>query len=88
MQGKERTHMWLPEPKEEGEGAEEVCASDEEEEDADEEAKHQKQAEFLAELTKYLRGEYCYCIWCGYAYADGEQLRRSCPGPTREDHDE
>ncbi|CAL4068384.1 unnamed protein product, partial [Meganyctiphanes norvegica] len=39
-------------------------------------------------LTSYLRDTYFYCIWCGTAYNNTEDLNSNCPGKTREDHDE
>lgn len=37
-------------------------------------------------LTKYLREKYFYCIWCGAAYDDDDDLRDNCPGRTRDNH--
>ncbi|KAG7197145.1 hypothetical protein KM043_007231 [Ampulex compressa] len=37
-------------------------------------------------LTKYLRDKHFYCIWCGVAYDDQDDLRDNCPGNTRNDH--
>ncbi|CAH2249586.1 G patch domain-containing 11 [Pelobates cultripes] len=38
-------------------------------------------------LTSYLRGEHFYCVWCGTAYQDENDLCANCPGNTSEDHD-
>ncbi|XP_072246496.1 G patch domain-containing protein 11 [Leuresthes tenuis] len=38
-------------------------------------------------LTSYLRGIHFYCIWCGTAYNDEEDLCSNCPGDTAADHD-
>lgn len=38
-------------------------------------------------LTSYLRGEHFYCIWCGTAYQDEDDLSANCPGDTSDDHD-
>ncbi|XP_018419077.1 PREDICTED: G patch domain-containing protein 11 isoform X2 [Nanorana parkeri] len=38
-------------------------------------------------LTSYLRDKHFYCIWCGTAYQDEEDIDSSCPGTTSEDHD-
>ncbi|XP_066451975.1 G patch domain-containing protein 11 isoform X2 [Eleutherodactylus coqui] len=43
--------------------------------------------EKLQILTSYLRGQHLYCIWCGTAYQDEEDLQSNCPGDTSEDHD-
>nr|XP_011712179.1 G patch domain-containing protein 11 [Macaca nemestrina] len=43
--------------------------------------------EKLQILTSYLREEHLYCIWCGTAYEDKEDLSSNCPGPTSADHD-
>ena len=53
----------------------------------------EEEEEFSAEeklhiLTGYLRSQYFYCLWCGFSYADSDELKNSCPGPTREDHDD
>ncbi|XP_022429792.1 G patch domain-containing protein 11 isoform X3 [Delphinapterus leucas] len=47
----------------------------------------QKVLEKLQILTSYLREEHLYCIWCGTAYEDKEDLSSNCPGPTSADHD-
>ncbi|XP_051945563.1 G patch domain-containing protein 11-like [Xyrauchen texanus] len=39
-------------------------------------------------LTSYLRGVHFYCIWCGTAYNDEEDLGLNCPGDTAADHDD
>ncbi|XP_026133587.1 G patch domain-containing protein 11 [Carassius auratus] len=39
-------------------------------------------------LTSYLRGAHFYCIWCGTAYNDEEDLGSNCPGDTAADHDD
>uniref|UniRef100_A0A8D0L9T9 G patch domain-containing protein 11 n=1 Tax=Sphenodon punctatus TaxID=8508 RepID=A0A8D0L9T9_SPHPU len=43
--------------------------------------------EKLQILTAYLREEHLYCIWCGTAYEDPEDLSSSFPGDTSADHD-
>ncbi|XP_063978639.1 G patch domain-containing protein 11 [Diachasmimorpha longicaudata] len=42
--------------------------------------------EKLEILTKYLRDNYFYCIWCCAAYGSNEDLKDNCPGNTRSDH--
>uniref|UniRef100_A0A673GKY2 G patch domain-containing protein 11 n=1 Tax=Sinocyclocheilus rhinocerous TaxID=307959 RepID=A0A673GKY2_9TELE len=37
-------------------------------------------------LTSYLRGLHFYCIWCGTAFNDEEDLSSNCPGDTAADH--
>ncbi|CAM9217898.1 unnamed protein product, partial [Discosporangium mesarthrocarpum] len=44
--------------------------------------------EKLAACLEYLRCVHQFCLYCGCAYADEEDLASSCPGPSREDHDE
>ncbi|XP_073689746.1 G patch domain-containing protein 11 [Garra rufa] len=39
-------------------------------------------------LTSYLRGVHYYCIWCGTAYNDDDDLSSNCPGDTAADHDD
>ena len=31
---------------------------------------------------------YHYCIYCGIKYESEDELRKQCPGPFLEDHDE
>ncbi|XP_077438217.1 G patch domain-containing protein 11 isoform X2 [Vanacampus margaritifer] len=38
-------------------------------------------------LTSYLRGIHFYCIWCGTAYNDEEDLSSNCPGDTAAEHE-
>lgn len=42
----------------------------------------------LQVLTSYLRGVHVYCIWCGTAFNDEEDLSSNCPGDTAADHDD
>ncbi|KAM9316762.1 G patch domain-containing protein 11 [Gastrophryne carolinensis] len=58
------------------------------EEDNDEvQAEELSTFEKLQIMTSYLRGEHFYCIWCGTAYKDDEDMNSNCPGDTSEDHD-
>ena len=55
--------------------------------------KYSKYGEFIPEeqlqmITEYLRSQYLYCLWCGITFSDLEDMNDSCPGLTREDHDE
>ena len=55
--------------------------------------KYVNSGEFLPEeklqmITEYLRSQYLYCLWCGITFSDLEDMNSSCPGLTREDHDE
>ena len=61
---------------------------EQEEDDEDEEGCEFEPHEMLEMLTRYLRGEHVYCIWCGTSFEDEGDLGRNCPGSTREDHDE
>ncbi|CAD7680192.1 unnamed protein product [Nyctereutes procyonoides] len=72
------------------------CLGLEEETDQEEE-KEQDEDDYKSEdlnileklqiLTGYLREELLYCIWCGTASEDKEDLSSNCPGPTAADHD-
>ena len=44
--------------------------------------------EKLISLTGYLREKYFYCVWCGVAFNDLEDLNNNCPGDTNELHDD
>ncbi|KAM3932427.1 G patch domain-containing protein 11 [Leptodactylus fuscus] len=62
---------------------------DSETEEDEDEVKEQELStlEKLQILTSYLRGQHLYCIWCGTAYQDEEDIQSNCPGDTSEDHD-
>ncbi|XP_012971482.1 G patch domain-containing protein 11 isoform X2 [Mesocricetus auratus] len=67
---------------------EETEEEEEEEQDEDEHMSEDMSAlEKLQILTGYLREEHLYCIWCGTAFEDKEDLSSNCPGPTSADHD-
>ncbi|XP_075718928.1 G patch domain-containing protein 11 [Rhinoderma darwinii] len=68
---------------------EEDSETEEEKEDDDDEVPEQEIStmEKLQILTSYLRGQHVYCIWCGTAYEDEEDMQSNCPGDTSEDHD-
>lgn len=67
---------------------EETEKEEEEEQDEDEYTSEDLSVlEKLQILTNYLREEHLYCIWCGTAYNDKEDLSSNCPGPTSADHD-
>jgi len=61
---------------------------DVEEEKEEEEEEEMETSEKLTALTAYLREEHFYCIWCGTAYNDGDDLESNCPGGTAADHDD
>ncbi|KAJ3047188.1 hypothetical protein HK097_000153 [Rhizophlyctis rosea] len=42
----------------------------------------------LEQVTTYLRNKHFYCLWCGCAYRDADELKDLCQGPTRDDHDD
>ncbi|XP_061601045.1 G patch domain-containing protein 11 [Cololabis saira] len=65
---------------------------EEEEEEEEEEEKEEEIVELtsfdkLQIITSYLRGVHFYCIWCGTAYNDEEDLLSNCPGDTAADHE-
>jgi len=72
--------FWPPPPPRETE--------EEQEEEEEEEAEEVpfSPAEQLEMLTVYLRRSHLYCIWCGCAYDDDDDLRENCPGATRDQH--
>ncbi|KAI5611804.1 G patch domain-containing protein 11, partial [Silurus asotus] len=39
-------------------------------------------------ITSYLRSVHFYCIWCGTAYRDEEDINTNCPGFTASHHNE
>lgn len=64
--------------------------TEEEEEDEDEDEVKEQELSTLDKLqilTSYLRGQHLYCIWCGTAFQDEEDIQSNCPGDTSEDHD-
>lgn len=77
------TWYWLK-PEEETEEEEEQKEEQDEDECPSEDL---SVLEKLQILTGYLREEHLYCIWCGTAYEDKEDLSSNCPGPTSADHD-
>ncbi|XP_069488637.1 G patch domain-containing protein 11 [Ambystoma mexicanum] len=71
---------------------------EEEEEDDDEEVEEGEEQEEVAPgelssleklqvLTAYLRQQHLYCIWCGTAFEDQDDLSSNCPGDCSADHD-
>ncbi|KAM4592238.1 G patch domain-containing protein 11 [Odontesthes bonariensis] len=60
---------------------------DDEEEEEEEDIVELTSFDKLQILTSYLRGIHFYCIWCGTAYNDEEDLCSNCPGDTAADHD-
>ncbi|XP_012173875.2 G patch domain-containing protein 11 [Bombus terrestris] len=67
--------FWLPQDNE-----------DDDNSDTEEDDDFLPVSEKLEILTKYLREKYFYCIWCGVAHLDEDDLRDNCPGDTRNDH--
>uniref|UniRef100_A0A8C5MWW0 G patch domain-containing protein 11 n=1 Tax=Leptobrachium leishanense TaxID=445787 RepID=A0A8C5MWW0_9ANUR len=68
-------------------GPQEEEEEDEEVEEDDDPGEELSTMDKLHILTSYLRGEHFYCIWCGTAYQDEDDLSGNCPGDTSEDHD-
>ncbi|XP_034041416.1 G patch domain-containing protein 11 [Thalassophryne amazonica] len=70
-------------------GTDDYEAEEDEEDDSNEEEGHMELSSLdkLQVLTSYLRGIHFYCIWCGTAYNNEEDLCSSCPGDTATDHD-
>ena len=44
--------------------------------------------EMLRIITEYLRSQYLFCVWCGITFENPDDLKTSCPGNSREDHDD
>lgn len=44
--------------------------------------------EKLSACLAYLRACHCYCMYCACKYSRSSDLRESCPGPNRDDHDD
>ncbi|PAV86142.1 hypothetical protein WR25_24447 [Diploscapter pachys] len=42
----------------------------------------------LRSITDYLRATHKYCVWCGCAFENFEDLGQNCPGPSRSLHDD
>ncbi len=73
--------FWPPLPNK----AEEEEEEGEEEEDDDPELEVEEQ---LSILTGYLRREHLYCLWCGCHFSGAGDMEESCPGDSRDAHDE
>lgn len=41
----------------------------------------------LEDVLRYLRQEYCYCLYCGCQFSGREDLYEHCPGPLEADHE-
>jgi hypothetical protein len=63
--------------------SDEESANDEFDEDLDLSSEEQ-----LEILTDYLRMKHLYCVWCGTAFEDSEDIKTNCPGNTAELHDD
>lgn len=61
---------------------------EEDNDDVDEEEIEFPPDQMLLVITQYLRTEHLFCIWCGITFNDTEDLENSCPGNSREDHDD
>ena len=42
--------------------------------------------ERLKELNQYLIHQHHYCVWCGIQYDSVQDLKKNCPGDTRDEH--
>ncbi|XP_078052647.1 G patch domain-containing protein 11 [Augochlora pura] len=78
----EEPWFWLPQETEKGTDSD----SEEEEEEKDEVEELYQINERLEILIKYLRQKHFYCIWCGVAFDNENDLLNNCPGDTRNDH--
>ncbi|XP_046742568.1 G patch domain-containing protein 11 [Diprion similis] len=76
----------VEEEEKDSENSEAVESSEEDEDENEDDQNIIPASEKLEILTKYLRDKYFYCIWCGAAYDDVDDLRDNCPGNTRDDH--
>lgn len=78
--------FWCPKEKEDKNLEESENSEDDDDDDDDEDDETLENSEKLEILTKYLREKYFYCIWCGVAYDNDDDLRETCSGSTRTDH--
>lgn len=81
----ERSFFWPDSYKHKNETESDTEESEEEEQDEDLSLSCVEQLEIL---TEYLRTRHLYCVWCGTAYDDSEDLKTNCPGNTAEFHDD
>lgn len=77
--------FWPDRKKPKSEEEQTECESAQDEEEKEEEEQYEP-SEKLEMLTDYLRTTYCYCIWCGVKYEDGNDMSENCPGNTKDDH--
>ncbi|RZB49912.1 G patch domain-containing protein 11 [Asbolus verrucosus] len=61
---------------------------EDEEEEFNEEFASYITEENLVEIIDYLRSRHLYCMFCAFVATDDEDLKTSCPGPYRSDHDD
>ena len=40
----------------------------------------------LGIMLQHLRAQYCYCMFCGCAFGDVEDMASNCPGVTEDEH--
>ena len=68
----------------------EKTKTEEEEEESEEEAEEElfSVGEKLSLLLTYIRVEHFYCLYCGIKYESQQDMTETCPGPSREDHDD
>lgn len=81
----DRSFFWPDSYKHKNETESDTEESEEEEQDEDLSLSCVEQLEIL---TEYLRTRHLYCVWCGTAYDDSEDLKTNCPGNTAELHDD
>ena len=67
---------------------EQIAAEDDLDEIEEEEEVEIPPDEMLKIITEYLRTEYLFCIWCGITFENAEDLNGTCPGNSRDDHDD
>ena len=42
----------------------------------------------LSKLAEYMREVHFYCVWCGCVFESIDELNISCPGPSKQMHDQ
>jgi len=85
----DETEIDLEEPKiKDITNEEQIAAEDDLDEIEEEEEVEIPPDEMLKIITEYLRTEYLFCIWCGITFENAEDLNRTCPGNSRDDHDD
>ena len=87
----EHGDIWSMEQREEGNNSqwqvkEEVLEEEGEEQGQEESMEEVLNVDNLVVCLEYLRNKHFYCLYCGCAYDDHEDLAKICPGMMAEEH--